>query len=208
MRYFTSDLHFFHQLVYRKYRSEFATIEDMHESVISKWNKQVKSKDIVFVLGDVTFGKYEETKVLIEKLRGIKILIRGNHDERFTSAEWIQMGFKDVRDMFVIKNEKVKMILNHFPYSSSFKFFYFKWKNARQGKNEANYYKLFLPYKGYTLIHGHNHDGPPHKFCQTNVAWDVNHRLLSEHELLQNFVTDYKLPLYKRIWESLKLIFF
>ncbi len=208
MRWFTSDLHLFHQLVYKKYRSKFATMDDMHQDIIIKWNKQVRTKDIVYVLGDVTFGKYEETKELLGKLHGRLILIRGNHDERFTSAQWIKMGFEDVRDLFVLKNEGIKMILNHFPYSSSFKFFFLRWKNRLKKRNEANYYKLFLSYKGYKLVHGHNHDGPKTKFAQTNVAWDVNGRLLSEHELLQNYVTDFELPLYRRIWETLKLIFY
>lgn len=203
MRWFVSDLHFFHNLVYRKYRSNFDTIEDMHKDIIKKWNKKVKAKDTVYIIGDVTFGKFEETKELLAKLNGEKVLIRGNHDERFTSAEWVELGFKDVRDTYVIKKENEKWILSHYPYSSSFKFFFYKWLNRKRG--EAGYYKLYLPYKGYKLIHGHHHSGPQYRHDQVNVAWDVNGTLLNENDIKELF-TKNEVGTLQKIINMIKLI--
>jgi len=198
MRFFTSDLHFFHQLVFKKYRNNFNTIEEMHESIVKKWNRTVRKKDLVFVLGDVTFGKLDETKAIISRLNGRKILIRGNHDERFTSAQWIEMGFEDVRDTFVIKKENEKWILCHFPFSSSFKYFYHK-KILK--KNEANYFKLYPTYKSYKLIHGHHHTGEVYNFDRLNVAWDLHQRLLDENEL-QSLFSNNKETDFARFWKT------
>jgi len=212
MRYFVSDLHFGHKLVHWKYRSHNASISDMNEEIVYNWNKRVKSKDIVYVLGDVSFMKFEETKSIIRKLNGRKILVRGNHDEKFASKEFLDMGFYEVRDTLVIrKTNKVgetevreKWILSHYPYSSSIKFFWYKIFGKRE---EAGYYKLYLPYKGYKLLHGHHHAGAQYKFDQVNVAWDVNHKLLSEDEV-QAIFDQNKPSKLERLINSLKLIFF
>jgi calcineurin-like phosphoesterase family protein len=180
----------------------------MNEEIVLNWNKTVRSKDIVYVIGDVTFGKFDETKAIVSRLNGKKILIRGNHDERFSSKDWIDIGFSDVRDIFTIKIDKEKYILSHFPYSSSFKFFFYKIFNRwYRTRNEANYYKLYLPYKGYKLIHGHHHEGSPYEFDQINVAWDVNKRLVSEMDI-KELAEKNKVSGCKRFINMLKLILF
>jgi calcineurin-like phosphoesterase family protein len=175
-------------------------MDEMHQDIIKKWNATVKSKDVVFILGDVSFGKFEETKEIISKLNGKKILIRGNHDERFTSAQWIEMGFCDVRDVFVVKKDSEKWILCHFPYASPIKYFI---KKILSKKGEANYFKLFPSYKSYKLIHGHHHTGDPYNFERLNVAWDINHKLLNENEIAEIFKKNKDgkiLKLVKTIW--------
>jgi calcineurin-like phosphoesterase family protein len=157
-------------------------MEEMHAGVIKKWNGTVKSKDTVFVIGDVTFGGFEETQEILSKLNGKKVLIRGNHDERFSSAEWLRMGFDDVRDICVIKKDQEKWILCHFPFSSPLKYFYRRWRGSR-----ANYFKIFPSYKGHRLIHGHHHTGAVYHFQRLNVAWDIHQRLLNENELQSLF---------------------
>jgi calcineurin-like phosphoesterase family protein len=202
MRWFVSDLHFFHKLCHWKYRSNNSTIEDMNEEIVYQWNKQVKSQDVVFVIGDVTFGKYEETKALVQRLKGKKILIRGNHDERFSSKDWIDIGFDDVRDTFVFKKNGAKWILSHFPYSSSFKYF---WYRYIKGHNEAGYYKLYLPFKSYSLVHGHHHSGPVYKPFSVNVAWDIHKRLIDENEIEKLFMQN---PSgFKKFIATIKMVF-
>jgi calcineurin-like phosphoesterase family protein len=184
MRYFTSDLHLFHELVFKMYRKKYNSIEEMHKDFIKEWNKKVQSKDLVYVIGDVSFGKFDETKEIITKLNGKKILIRGNHDERFTSAQWIDIGFVDVRDILVIKKDSAKWILCHYPYASSFKYFI---RSIFGRKGQANYFKVFPSYKSYKLIHGHHHAGDVYHFDRVNVAWDINQTLLNENEVAEIF---------------------
>lgn len=48
----------------------------MDERLLDNWNSVVSSKDIVYHLGDVYFGRTD----VLEKLNGRKRLIMGNHD--------------------------------------------------------------------------------------------------------------------------------
>jgi calcineurin-like phosphoesterase family protein len=63
-------------------RPEFSSIQEMDEIMIQNWNAEVKNQDdIVYHLGDVTFGSYEKFCTSIApRLNGKKRLIIGNHD--------------------------------------------------------------------------------------------------------------------------------
>ena len=43
----------------------FATVEEMNEYMIEKWNAKVRNKDEVFILGDLSYGNAEENMVRI-----------------------------------------------------------------------------------------------------------------------------------------------
>lgn len=207
MRWFTSDLHFFHNLILKKYRSESPSLQEMHEKMIIQWNKQVKSRDMVYIIGDVSFGRWEETKEVLSKLNGRKVLIRGNHDDRFDSAQWVSLGFEDVRDVLVIKKETEKWMLCHYPYSSPFRFFFYYLKDRFFTKRgSANYYKLYYSYKGCKLLHGHHHTGPVYNHDQVNVAWDIHRKLLNENDIKDIFDAN-KPSAFKKILLTLKSLF-
>jgi calcineurin-like phosphoesterase family protein len=184
LRYFTSDLHFFHKLAHRLYREDLGDLAAMNEAIISEWNRTVKKTDEVYVLGDLSFGKFEETKAIVSRLRGQKILVRGNHDERFSTRQFLEMGFKDVRDLIVLKRPQETWLLRHYPYQSPVRYFYLRLFSKNR---EAHYHKLYPAYKGQKLLHGHHHSGPVLKFDQLNVAWDIHRRLLREDEVAEIF---------------------
>ncbi|MGW8177430.1 MAG: metallophosphoesterase, partial [bacterium] len=75
--YFISDLHLGHEklALYRGFNS--ADEHDQH--IIRHANDTVRSKDTLWVLGDVAFGKH--SLKLISQLKGIKKLVLGNHDQ-------------------------------------------------------------------------------------------------------------------------------
>jgi len=78
--WFISDTHFSHKKIieYEKEHRPFDTLQEMHDTIIERWNKTVKPKDIIYHLGDFAFGK--ENIKIAEKLNGSKRLIMGNHD--------------------------------------------------------------------------------------------------------------------------------
>ncbi len=119
MLWFTSDLHFFHNNVIRNSGRPFKSMEEMHETLIENWNKRVGKKEVVYVLGDFSFGGMEKTKEILSRLKGYKILIKGNHDR---DAEWmLRAGFDKVYENYYIElnpgNRKV--FLSHFQYHPS-----------------------------------------------------------------------------------------
>ena len=131
--YFTSDLHVYHKniLKFQKDRREAIGITDdmsdteqMHkhnEYIINMWNMTVKKEDHVYILGDVSFGSTEDTRKILERLRGHKHLIIGNHDK---SCKGLENYFESVsqikefpikKHMYDFLEENIYLVLCHFP---------------------------------------------------------------------------------------------
>lgn len=113
--WFTSDIHFGHKNIikYCEARSHFDSVEEMNEYLVDAWNDTVRTKDIVWVLGDFAFGgKYIDT--LTPKLNGDKRLIMGNHDG-YGAQRFLNAGFTKVYGA----HEKYKCIMTHVPVHTS-----------------------------------------------------------------------------------------
>ncbi len=58
VRYYISDLHFFHEALLTKMDCrEFADCDAMHEYMIRRWNEKVRPQDEVVILGDVSMER-------------------------------------------------------------------------------------------------------------------------------------------------------
>lgn len=113
MIYFTADIHFGHARIIDYCDRPFNNADEMDRVLIKNWNSVVGSKDVVYILGDLTLHREKhrqwlETKV--RKLNGEKHLILGNHDvlKPFT---YIDIGFTSVHTSLVIED----FILCHDP---------------------------------------------------------------------------------------------
>lgn len=76
--FFIADLHFGHKNIIGFNRPQFKDVFEMNDTLVENWNKVVKPKDVVYVLGDVAFGKYNLHYMC--QLNGRKHLVLGNHD--------------------------------------------------------------------------------------------------------------------------------
>lgn len=84
MRYYIADPHFFHaKLNEQMDRRGFADVEQMNAYMLRRWNEKVRDNDEVVILGDLSWGKPEETNQLLARLKGRLYLIQGNHDRFF-----------------------------------------------------------------------------------------------------------------------------
>lgn len=94
-------------------RPEFFSVQEMDEIMIENWNKEVKNQDdIVYHLGDVTFGSYEKfCNSIAPRLNGRKRLIIGNHD-RLKGTRL--MDFFEKVDLWK-PLEAFSIVLTHFP---------------------------------------------------------------------------------------------
>lgn len=150
--FFTSDTHFFHQNVIKFCNRPFDSVEHMNYTMIHNWNSRVRPWDHIWFLGDLSFGKVEETEQILYQLNGIKHLITGNHDRkgRCEKLKW-ENHFTDQHDYYRLKVGSTKVVLCHFPFSS--------WE------------------RGYFQFHGHLHTLPNEnqgKYCQLDVGVDNN----------------------------------
>lgn len=81
---FTADLHFGHTNILKHQPNRpFAQEGDNKahdEYMLDLWKSSVGKRDLVYILGDLTFFKSEDARHLLEKLPGQKFLLQGNHD--------------------------------------------------------------------------------------------------------------------------------
>lgn len=115
MIHFTSDTHFFHENIIAFCNRPFKCAEHMNEELVDNWNKQVGPKDEVYHLGDVSFGRNDLTKQILDRLNGRIYLIQGNHDHGL--AKQMAYRFEWVKDYYELKWQKYKFVLCHFPFA-------------------------------------------------------------------------------------------
>lgn len=116
----TSDIHLFHKSII-KFCPEsrpFIDIDDMHNNLINNWNSVIGENDKVFILGDITFGKVDETLDILNQLNGReKILIKGNHDQQQLKNVKFRNYFKEIHDYYELKYNKETICMFHYPIS-------------------------------------------------------------------------------------------
>ena len=119
MNYYISDLHLFHANCTQFDNRPFVDLDDMHETMRSKWNRKITNDDIVYILGDIScHGNDESLIAYISTLKGRKILIRGNHDD-ISDYRYLQL-FEDSVD-----DQPHDLVLCHYPV--------FSWKRMGKG---------------------------------------------------------------------------
>lgn len=116
MRFYIADLHFFHAAMNDKMDNRgFSSVEEMNEHIIAKWNKRVKKKDEVVILGDLSWGNVEMTNELIKRLNGKLYLIQGNHDLFVHKRDANLERFVWVKHYAEMSDNGRKVVLCHYP---------------------------------------------------------------------------------------------
>ena len=132
MIFFTADTHFGHRNILALCNRPFATIEEMNETMIDRWNDRVSGADTVYIVGDMFF-RCSDAETILKRLRGKKRLIVGNHDSSWINKVDLNRYFISVDNLLEISDGKHALTLCHYPLLT--------WKHAR---------KSFM-------IHGHIH---------------------------------------------------
>lgn len=107
---FISDLHFGHENLATNLRGFSSAIEH-DEYIIDQWNSIVSNKkDITYILGDITMAN-SRFYYLLNRLKGIKHVILGNHDRRQDIPKLLEY----VDTVSGMINYKKEFILTHCP---------------------------------------------------------------------------------------------
>lgn len=77
----------------RTYSKTFETVEEHIEQSIARYNSLVRDEDVVIFLGDL--GLKQAIEYVIPRLKGIKVLIVGNHDG-YTDTYYSKLGFVEI----------------------------------------------------------------------------------------------------------------
>ena len=168
MNFYISDLHFGHANILTICNRPFSCVEEMDEYMIRAWNKTVNRTDKVYIVGDLIF-RSTDPNAYLDRLRGEKHLLIGNHDVSWMNKTDLSKYFKSVERMAVIATGKGKATLCHFP---------------------------MLDFEGKYLIHGHTHkrksELPYWDFLKNsenvlNAGADINgYKPVSMEELMEN----------------------
>jgi calcineurin-like phosphoesterase family protein len=148
--WFTSDHHFGHAGARSLYRRPFASVPEMDQQMIARWNAVIKPEDEVWHLGDFAVRQSpERVAALLLELHGRKHLIAGNNDN---AAVTECAGWHRVQAYAEVTVEGRLLILCHYPFRT--------WRDM--GRGSIN-------------LHGHSHGRlkpMPRQFDVGVDAWD------------------------------------
>ena len=132
--YITSDTHFGHKNIVRgttNWRTQdgeipidstrdFQTIEQMNERLIDGINHHVGQDDTLIMLGDVSFGGFDNIGKFLERLICHNIhLILGNHDHHIeNNRDFVKERFLSVQHYMEININDRNFVLCHYPLQS------------------------------------------------------------------------------------------
>ena len=92
--WFTSDHHFGHKNIIEFSNRPFASVEEMNETLIARWNEKIAPDDNVYHLGDVALMPPNKLRPLLDRLHGKIHLVTGNHESSALACadrfEWIK----------------------------------------------------------------------------------------------------------------------
>jgi calcineurin-like phosphoesterase family protein len=155
--FFSSDWHIGHEKCLEYDKRPFRTLNEMHESLIVRYNSTVPNNGICYFLGDMG-NKPEDIKKVINRLNGTKVLIAGNHDRGITTM--YNCGFDVVifSASLYIGNHRITM--SHCPLLGIRREDTSNMKNPSEnwhGESREKFSKHTLKDEGQFHLHGHIH---------------------------------------------------
>jgi len=111
--YVSADSHFGHDRIRESCQRPFASLDEMNETLVAKWNATVAPEDTVWHLGDFAWNSGSEH--FFYRLNGQKHLIIGNHDSKKVLAlPWLSQ--QPYHELTTIEDgTKVYWVLFHYP---------------------------------------------------------------------------------------------
>lgn len=148
--FFTADTHFGHQNIITFSKRPYISTEEMDAALIANWNATVQEDDIVYHLGDFSFGRANRANEILPMLNGEKHLIKGNHDKGsiLSNPDWASV--RDYAELPAIEGFHPKLVLYHYPIQD--------WNNR---------------FHGAMHLHGHVHGTLPLTTERMDMGVDV-----------------------------------
>lgn len=116
-----SDTHFSHKRILEFRRKDdpsqfmrpFDSLEHMNETLVDNWNADVGDNDVVYHLGDFSFGGKHNIAQFARRLKGRIRFIMGNHD--YNAKDYIDHFEEILGTPYKIKTGKGVLLLTHAP---------------------------------------------------------------------------------------------
>ena len=114
MNYYISDLHLGQNNIMHLEGRPFRDVTEMDERMIENWKSRVTEDDTVYIIGDFIWLEDEHWPGYLRRLKGKKVLIKGNHDPESISAETAAF-FEEITDFKEINDGERLVIMCHYP---------------------------------------------------------------------------------------------
>lgn len=168
---FSSDFHGFHKNItgpkissWSSGYRDFNSIEEMNESIINSINSNAKPNDILYYLGDWTFGGEQNIPKFRSRINiGTIHFIKGNHD---TYIDKYKNLFNSVQDYLEISINGQFIVLGHYPI--------YEWNKCHRGS---------------WMLCGHSHGKCEYSNPKTSqykcldIGWDIFRKPLDFSEI-------------------------
>jgi calcineurin-like phosphoesterase family protein len=172
--WFTSDTHFSHTNIagpkvssWKSGYRNFNSVHEMNLALVNGINKYVKEDDILYHLGDWSFGGAQNIFKFRNQIVCKNIhLILGNHDEDIedkvikyhdTSFNPVEL-FSSIQDVLTLQLGKTKIFLSHYSHRV--------WLGS---------------HKGVIHLYGHSHGSIPDYGKSMDVGVDVAYKMFGEY---------------------------
>ena len=114
-KFYISDLHLGHKNIIRMSKRPFSSVEEMDATLINNWNSVVTDEDDIYIVGDFCYKSGKDPKEYLEKLKGKKHLIIGNHDSIIVKNPVLRKYFTEIRDKLIVNDQGKMIVLSHYP---------------------------------------------------------------------------------------------
>lgn len=166
--WFTSDTHFYHRNIagkgvsrwsggWRTFKDEF----EMTDTIINNINKYVGADDVLYHLGDWSFGGIERIEEARKRIICQNIVLYyGNHDGNIRRTGYYKDMFMKTKDVELLHFDKSipPIFCSHYAHRV--------WDGS---------------HKGWIHLYGHSHDSIPDYGKSMDVGVDSAYRLLGEY---------------------------
>lgn len=141
--HFIADTHFDHKNIIRYCRRPFSSVAQMNRAIEDDWNGTVRDNDVVYYVGDWSFGKRARSAAYWKRrLRGNIVSIKGSHDGPHSGIR-----LQPFKELHVAGYD---FLLIHIPNPND------KHQTQEQKQKLENW-------QGW-VIHGHVHNNEMHKY--------------------------------------------
>lgn len=179
MKFITSDSHYGHKNICRAISNwsdkditarDFENLEEMNDKIVFAINSVVGKDDILYHLGDWSFGGIDNVKIFRDRIICENIhLILGNHDEHIKKNRVLKDGTK-LQDLFAsVQSDLIINLGNDGHQAVLYHYNIFSWQDI---------------HKGVFHLHGHYHNSLPDKGIRCmDVGVDTRKDLMPYSEI-------------------------
>lgn len=117
MNIFTiSDTHFNQSAIIKFGQRPFKCVKEMNDTLIDNWNSKIEEGDLVVIVGDFIFEGIYQVEDILKRLKGRKILIKGNHDtnSRIKKIKSVTDSVYICKKLIINRNGK-RILFSHKP---------------------------------------------------------------------------------------------